>query len=111
MEKIENPEITETTQTEQISPEVSLFDKPLEGPRRSGRTAIYVHGGGGGGNHSLLVRPCRKLIDEGYFDRIECRWSIQDRTARLPALYPHAAQDAQRMLAVLAGQQRGVLAM
>ena len=35
-----------------------------------GKTAIYIHGGGSGGNHTMLLRPAKWLIEQGIFDRV-----------------------------------------
>lgn len=68
--KVNTQAIQASTQTIQISAEVNIFVKTLNGPQRSSRTAIYIHGGGGGGNHTLIERPSRHMINDGFFDRI-----------------------------------------
>jgi pimeloyl-ACP methyl ester carboxylesterase len=68
--KIDTPDIHSSTEQIPIGPDASLFLKTLTGPRRSGRRAIYIHGGGGGGNHTLIERPSRYLICNGFFDEI-----------------------------------------
>ena len=68
--KLNNPDITAEVQLVTIEPGVSIYVKTLRGPRRSGRTAIYIHGGGGGGNHTIIERPSRHLINDGFFDTI-----------------------------------------
>lgn len=70
LEKVNNPAIQASVQTICIGPEIKIYVKTLRGPQRSGRTAIYIHGGGGGGNHTLIERPSRHLINDGYFDTI-----------------------------------------
>lgn len=65
-----NPAIHSETRTIEIENNCQIFVKILSGPVRSGRTAIYIHGGGGGGNHTLIERPSRHLINDGFFDRI-----------------------------------------
>ncbi|HEX2981369.1 MAG TPA: alpha/beta hydrolase, partial [Anaerolineaceae bacterium] len=68
--KVNDPQIHTETQLIRIDPQGQIFMKTLIGPRRSGRTAIYIHGGGGGGNHTLIERPSRRLIQAGLFDTI-----------------------------------------
>ena len=68
--RVENPLITASTSQIEIGENVHLFLKILRGPMRSGRRAIYIHGGGGGGNHTLIERPSRHLIHQGFFDEI-----------------------------------------
>jgi pimeloyl-ACP methyl ester carboxylesterase len=67
---LEAPEISAETQRVAIGRNGELFVKTLRGPLRSGRRAIYIHGGGGGGNHTLIERLSRYLIHEGLFDEI-----------------------------------------
>jgi len=42
---------------------VVSVDKP-------GRTAIYIHGGGSGGNHTMLLRPAKWMIENGLFSKV-----------------------------------------
>lgn len=35
-----------------------------------GKTAIYIHGGGSGGNHTMLLRPSKWMIKKGLFTKI-----------------------------------------
>lgn len=48
--------------------EASIHTEVIEGPPRTARLAIFIHGGGMGGNHTLVERPARLLIEDGYFD-------------------------------------------
>ncbi len=68
--RLDNPLINTSSCQVQIGKNVHLYVKTLQGPKRSGRKAIYIHGGGGGGNHTLIERPSRHLIHEGFFDEI-----------------------------------------
>lgn len=68
--KVTNPNIQSAVQTVTICPDVQIFIKTLTGPQRSGRRLIYIHGGGGGGNHTLIERPSRHMIQDGFFDAI-----------------------------------------
>lgn len=66
--KVKNPAIQASTQTVQIGPDLCIYVKTLRGSQHTGRTAIYIHGGGGGGNHTLIERPSRHMINDGFFD-------------------------------------------
>ncbi len=68
--KVTNPNLRTETRTIQIEPDVNLYVKIIKTTPLSHRTAMYIHGGGNGGNHTLLERPSRHLIDKGFFDTI-----------------------------------------
>jgi pimeloyl-ACP methyl ester carboxylesterase len=34
------------------------------------KTALYIHGGGSGGNHTMLLRPGKWLIEQNFFDKV-----------------------------------------
>ncbi|GAP11909.1 predicted hydrolase [Bellilinea caldifistulae] len=68
--RVTNPNIHAETHTIEIEPNANLFVKILRCEPVSHRTAIYIHGGGNGGNHTLIERPSRHLIDKGFFDTI-----------------------------------------
>ncbi len=70
--RIDNPRILEETQDVQIAPEATLHVATLRHAERAGRedarTALYVHGSGTVGNHTIVERPSRWLIDRGVYD-------------------------------------------
>lgn len=68
--RVDNPNILAETHTISLADGAQLYVKVLRGPHRSERTAMYIHGGGNGGNHTLIERPSRHLIDKGFFDTI-----------------------------------------
>ncbi|MEW6181483.1 MAG: alpha/beta fold hydrolase [Chloroflexota bacterium] len=68
--RVTNPNIRAETRTIEIEPTANLYVKILSSTPLSHRTAIYIHGGGNGGNHTLIERPSRHLIDRGFFDTI-----------------------------------------
>lgn len=70
LSKINDPAVKTETYSLEFSGGVQLFVKVLTGPSRSGRRAMYIHGGGSGGNHTLVERPSRHLIADGFFDQI-----------------------------------------
>lgn len=68
--KCEDESIVTTTGEYTLAEGVCLFAKTVRGRPRSGKRALFIHGGGAGGNHSLVERPSRWLIAEGLFDEI-----------------------------------------
>lgn len=68
--RVTNPNIRAETHTIQVEPNANLYVKILSTTPLSHRTAIYIHGGGNGGNHTLIERPSRHLIDKGFFDTV-----------------------------------------
>ncbi|MGE5681772.1 MAG: alpha/beta fold hydrolase [Bacillota bacterium] len=49
---------------------ISIFTKILSIAGRTGKTALFLHGGGVTGNHTLSIRPSMHLIEKGVFNRI-----------------------------------------
>ncbi len=101
--RVQDPTIQTDTQFVAIEPAGRLFLKTLTGPARSGRTAIYIHGGGGGGNHTLIERPSRRLIQAGLFDRI----LLPDRRgdgASSPLTHKHTIREHAEDMRVLLDQ-------
>ena len=37
---------------------------------KAGKTAIYIHGGGSGGNHTMLLRPAKWMIENELFAKV-----------------------------------------
>lgn len=37
---------------------------------KKGKTAIYIHGGGSGGNHTMLLRPAKWMIEHELFSKV-----------------------------------------
>jgi pimeloyl-ACP methyl ester carboxylesterase len=62
--------ITATVGDYSISKDVPIHAKVLRRSPTAGRRAIYIHGGGAGGNHTLIERPSRLLVEDGFFDEI-----------------------------------------
>ncbi|MFO7636013.1 MAG: alpha/beta hydrolase [Clostridia bacterium] len=58
-----------------VSEDVQLYTRIVTGKDEdtkggAGKTAIYIHGGGSGGNHTMLLRPGKWLIEQGMFQRV-----------------------------------------
>ena len=64
--RVTNANIRTETKTITIEPDASMFVKVLQSSPNPRRAAIYIHGGGNGGNHTLIERPSRHLIDKGF---------------------------------------------
>lgn len=102
--RVTNPNIRSETRTIQVEPNASLYVKILSANPPSHHTAIYIHGGGNGGNHTLIERPSRHLIDKGFFDTV----ILPDRrgnggSSPLPRKFSvrDHAHDMQRLLDAL----------
>ena len=59
-EDIRHFDINETTK---------IYTRTVVGPN-PGKTALYIHGGGSGGNHTMLLRPAKWLIEKGLFSKV-----------------------------------------
>ena len=68
--RIDNPAITHNVHDVPIAEDVTLHVATLHHAGRSGRTALYIHGSGTVGNHTLVERPSRWLIDRGLYDTV-----------------------------------------
>jgi len=58
-----------------IAEDVQLYTRTITGIKAvskkvEGKTAIYIHGGGSGGNHTMLLRPGKWLIEQGLFNKV-----------------------------------------
>ncbi|MFN7036177.1 MAG: alpha/beta fold hydrolase [Bellilinea sp.] len=102
--RVTNPNIRSETRAFEIETNATLFVKILNSEPQSHRTALYIHGGGNGGNHTLIERPSRHLIAKGFFDTI----ILPDRrgdgaSSPLPRKFSvrDHAQDMQRLLNAL----------
>ncbi len=59
----------------QIAEDVQLYTRIITGIKGNPtggqeKTAIYIHGGGSGGNHTMLLRPGKWLIEQGLFNKV-----------------------------------------
>jgi pimeloyl-ACP methyl ester carboxylesterase len=60
---------TEQVQHYEIDNDIKLYTRIVSEPQQ-GKTAIYIHGGGSGGNHTMLLRPAKWLIEQGMFSKV-----------------------------------------
>lgn len=68
-------EFTEEVKHYAVSDDVQLYTRIVTGRDEdikggSGKTALYIHGGGSGGNHTMLLRPAKWLIEQGMFQKV-----------------------------------------
>jgi pimeloyl-ACP methyl ester carboxylesterase len=70
LEDVENPAIEEQAQDVEIEPGVTLHVATLRHRERRGRVALYVHGSGTVGNHTIVERPSRWLVDQDVYDEV-----------------------------------------
>lgn len=61
--------VTEQVQHYAIDNGIKLYTRIVSGTKE-GKTAIFIHGGGSGGNHTLLLRPAKWLIEQGLFAKV-----------------------------------------
>jgi pimeloyl-ACP methyl ester carboxylesterase len=60
----------EESRTYKLPNGVQIFSKSLYKVGSNARTAIYIHGGGSGGNHTIVERPSYWMINKGMFGKI-----------------------------------------
>ncbi len=65
----DNIKFTEQIQHYEISDDIKLYTRIISS-KQQGKTAIYIHGGGSGGNHTMLLRPAKWLIEQGLFTKV-----------------------------------------
>jgi pimeloyl-ACP methyl ester carboxylesterase len=64
-----NFKFTQHMQHYEIDSGIKLYARIISGIEE-GKTAIFIHGGGSGGNHTMLLRPAKWLIQQGLFSRV-----------------------------------------
>jgi pimeloyl-ACP methyl ester carboxylesterase len=62
-------QFTEQLDHYEIYKNVKLYTRIIS-IEQPGKTAIYIHGGGSGGNHTMLLRPAKWLIEQGFFTKV-----------------------------------------
>ena len=70
LERIDNPAIQEHVRDVEIARGLTLHVAMLHHRQREGRMALYIHGSGTVGNHTIVERPSRWLIDRGIYDTV-----------------------------------------
>jgi len=61
--------IDETIKTYKIASGDLIHTRVVES-NKNGKTAIYIHGGGSGGNHTMLLRPAKWMIEKELFSKV-----------------------------------------
>lgn len=61
--------LTEKVQHYEVGNGIKLYTRIIAGAKE-GKTAIFIHGGGSGGNHTVLLRPAKWLIEQGLFSKV-----------------------------------------
>lgn len=62
-------QFTEQLEHYEIHKNIRLYTRIISS-QQQGKTALYIHGGGSGGNHTMLLRPAKWLIEQGFFSTI-----------------------------------------
>jgi len=62
-------QFTEQLDHYEIYKSIKLYTRIIS-IQQQGKTAIYIHGGGSGGNHTMLLRPAKWLIEQGFFTKV-----------------------------------------
>lgn len=65
----ESIKLIEQVQHYELGNGVKLYTRVISG-EKEGKTAIFIHGGGSGGNHTMLLRPAKWLIEQGFFAKV-----------------------------------------
>lgn len=65
----DNIRFSEQLQHYEINSKTKLYTRIIS-VQQTGKTAIYIHGGGSGGNHTMLLRPAKWLIEQGFFTKV-----------------------------------------
>ena len=63
-------DITEKEDVYRLQNGAELYAKTLKANNAKGKVAIFIHGGGSGGNHTIVRRPSYWLLNKGLFSTI-----------------------------------------
>lgn len=70
IQKIQDSRVIEEAKTYELASGVHIHCLTAQRNDREGRTALYIHGGGSGGNHTIVKRPSLWMLQRGLFDRV-----------------------------------------
>lgn len=70
LSKIINDSIKEELKTYSVSNDVEIYTRTLYKEDSTGKTAIFIHGGGSGGNHTMIVRPSKWMMEKDLFSKV-----------------------------------------
>lgn len=80
---------------------IEIYCKSLYKEGSRGKTAIFIHGGGSGGNHTIITRPSYWMINKGLFSRIilpDRRGAGQSSPITKIMTYKDNAEDMKQLL-------------
>ena len=102
MLSVDKQNITETSGEFQLPNGVALYAKTLMTTnRKKGKLAIFIHGGGSGGNHTIVYRPSCWLLNKGHFSTIilpDRRGAANSSPITSVMTYEDNAQDMKLLL-------------
>jgi len=93
--------ITEKQCEYRIQNGATIGVKTLEANNANGKCAIYIHGGGSGGNHTIVSRPSYWLLNRGYFTKIimpDRRGAAHSSPITSVMTYEDNARDMKQLL-------------
>lgn len=70
LSKIQDSSIKEVFNTYGINDSIKIYTRILSNQGDGGKTALFIHGGGSGGNHTIVTRPSYWMIQKGLFSRV-----------------------------------------
>lgn len=70
LSRVNDETIKTENKTYALSSGIQIYCKTLYKENSKNKTAIYIHGGGSGGNHTIVERPSYWMINKGMFGRI-----------------------------------------
>lgn len=65
----DNLNVKEELKSIDVSNSVSIYTRIMT-CKNEGKTAIYIHGGGSCGNHSMCIRPAKWMFEKGLFNKM-----------------------------------------
>lgn len=101
LENIHDEKIEEKSQVFHVSTGGIIHAKTVCRVGMEGATALFIHGGGSGGNHSMLTRAARYLVAQGIFSRVilpDRRGSGKSSALERSMTFSDNAADMQALL-------------
>jgi pimeloyl-ACP methyl ester carboxylesterase len=68
--KMHGSSIQEMTGFYEVTDGIQIYAQTLFKDQGDGKTALYIHGGGSGGNHTIVTRGARWMLHQGLFSRM-----------------------------------------
>lgn len=101
LKHIHDKAIKEESQEFRVSTDGIIHAKTVRTESLDKPTALYIHGGGSGGNHSMLTRAARYLVAQGIFSRVilpDRRGSGKSSALERSMTFSDNAADMQALL-------------